>query len=756
MYHRDDAHTGYDPSLGTAFTATTGWVSPTLDESVYGEPLVYQGIVYVATLNNSVYALNQTDGTVVWGVHLRAPQSTGWSCGNVSPQGILGTPAIDPATGRIYVATFGSDDVYRLEGLNLTTGVEELDTVINSPTPGGFDWTIQQERGSLAVGNGYVYVPFGGRAGDCGAYHGWIYAVPTSGAAPLPPYETPGTGAGFWNAGGVVRDSTSGNVFETSGNGTSSGCDANPDGTPVYENDAVVAFSPTLTHLGAFIPQDWQANWCGIDEDLGSASMVLINPTLAFQAGKWGSGFLVNPQALGGTDGQLYPTPKPATYSAVDVCFGNHHDANFGSYAYAAPYAYLSCDGHGLVGLKVTTSAPVSFSACDATCAAPTWKAGGTTSFGPPIVGGGAVWAVSTGGGGLYGFDASTGAEIFHSGGFGATHFTTPSEAGGQIFVGSDNVVRSFNVVTGCGSVTLTGNPPSSDTVGSMPLFTAAAAGCPSPNPVYQFWTLAPGASSWHLEQAYSTTATFSWSTTGLAAGAYSVAVWARDANSAGAYGNALGRWDAVIIIGYNLGAASCTSLGISLAPPSSATVGTSVVFTANGTCPDPNPVFQFFVLAPGASAWSVVQPYSTANSFSWSSTGKAPGAYQAAVWVRDANSAGVYSNSFGTFDLSNSRSYSVTGCTGVSLSALPASTTSVGTMVNLSATASCPNPNPQFEFWTLAPGATSWTSVQAYSTTSTFGWSTAGKTPGGWQVAVWARDASSGGAYSNSLGTFD
>src|SRR4029077_20842896 len=132
----------------------------------YGEPLVYQGIVYVGTLNNTVYALNQTDGTLVWSRHLRAPQTTGWQCGNVSPLGILGTPVVDPVTNRIYAATFGSDDIYRLEGLNLATGAAELTTVITTPAP-SFDWTIQQERGALAVRSGYVYVPFGGRAGDC-------------------------------------------------------------------------------------------------------------------------------------------------------------------------------------------------------------------------------------------------------------------------------------------------------------------------------------------------------------------------------------------------------------------------------------------------------------------------------------------------------------------------------------------------------------------------------------------------------------
>lgn len=408
VYHHDDGHTGYDPSQGSVVSVTTGWVSPALDENVYTEPLVYNGLVYVATLNNTVYALNQTDGSVVWSTHTRAPQSGGWSCGNVSPQGILGTPVIDTAGGRIYVVTLsGADQLYRVEGLSLTTGAIQFSQIITTQAATGFDWTIQQQRGALALRNGYVYVPFGGRWGDCGPYHGWIFAVPVSGAAVLS-YATPGQGAGFWASGGVVVDDSTGKVFETSGNGTSSGCNANSNGTPQFENDAVIRFSATLAHEDAFVPLDWQGNWCGNDQDLGSATMVLISPTLAFQAGKWGQGFLVNPQSLGGMNGQLFPARSP--YTGADVCGGNHSDASFGSYAYAAPYVYLECDGGGVVALQVNTAAP-SFSLCGATCGAPSWNAGGGITFGPPIVAGGVVWVVDIGGGGLYGFNASNGSQ---------------------------------------------------------------------------------------------------------------------------------------------------------------------------------------------------------------------------------------------------------------------------------------------------------------------------------------------------------
>ena len=441
-YHHDNAHTGYDPlapAIGTV-APTAGWVPTTLDAEVYAEPLIYNGLVYTATLNNTVYALNQSTGAVVWSRALGAPVGSGWVCGNVAPQGILGTPVIDVAGGRIYVATFfNSDHLYRVFGLDLATGATSLQTTIPNTIGTGFDWTIQQQRGALAVANGYVYVPFGGRAGDCfnGAtpYYGWVVGVPTSGTGPLNVWQTPSGAESVWAAGGVVVDDTSHNIFVATGNAIPCG--------GASMSDSIVRLSPTLTTPTFFQPNDWQANWCGPDSDLGSASPVLISPNLMFTSGKRGGGYLLDPTNLGGTNGQLYPPRTP--YAQAEVCLGTHADATFGSFAYAAPFVYVECEtasgGSGLVALNVNTSTP-SFSPCPAACPAPDWHAGGTTRFGPPIVAGGAVWAASNSG--LSAFDATTGGLIYQSASFGVNRFVTPAEAGGQVFVPSHTVIRSF------------------------------------------------------------------------------------------------------------------------------------------------------------------------------------------------------------------------------------------------------------------------------------------------------------------------
>ena len=63
---------------------------------------------------------------------------------------------------------------------------------------------------------------------------------------------------------------------------------------------------------------------------------------------------------------------------------------------------------------------------------------------------------------------------------------------------------------------------------------------------------------------------------------------------------------------------------------------------------------------------------------------------------------------------------------------------------------------NPQYQFWILAPGSSTWTIAQAYSTSTTFSWNTSGKPTGTYRYSVWVRDASSSGRSCNSLGCND
>ena len=753
-YHHDNAHTGFDSTQPAAAGATAGWVSPTLDGQVYGEPLVFNGLVYVGTLAGTVYALDQSTGLIAWSKNVGAPQSKPSNqCGNVSPLGILGTPVIDATAGRIYVSELrASDTLWHVYGIDLTSHAIVVDDPIPNTIGTGFDWTIEQQRGALALSKdrSQVYVPFGGRAGDCGPYHGWVVGVPTSGTGTPNIYESPSTAEGVWAGGGVVVDDATGNVLFATGN-------AIPCSGAV-NSDSVIRTSASLgPAVDFFQPQDWSSNWCGPDWDLGSASPTLISPTLAFMSGKYGQGFLVDPTNLGHTNGQLFPAKTP--YVGADVCVGNNADATFGSFAYAAPRIYLECDNHGIVSLTVNTAAKT-FSLCDSSCAAAgTWQAGGSTTFGPPIVAGGVVWAVDIGGSGLYGFNATTGAPVYHSGAFGVNHFSTPSEAGGQIFVSAGTVVRSFNMGFSCKAVGVSASPPSPAPVGTSVAITGSATGCPNISPSYEFWVLAPGSSTWQLARGYSTSATYNWTTSGKAAGSYRFSVWAKDASSSGAHTNSLGSYDAFNAGQfYTLTSTACTSVAVSASPPSPDMVGTAVTITglASGC---PNATYQFWILAPSSSTWQLARAYGASATFGWTTTGKAPGTYRFSVWVKDASSSGVHTNSLGRYDAFNAgQFFTLTpGCSAVGISASGPSPAAAGPPVTFTASASgCLNPAPVYQFWILSPGSSTWQIAQPYGTSATFNWTTMGKPAGTYRFSVWVKDSSSPGAYINSLGRYD
>ena len=283
-----------------------------------------------------------------------------------------------------------------------------------------------------------------------------------------------------------------------------------------------------------------------------------------------------------------------------------------------------------------------------------------------------------------------------------------------------------------CATAAMSAAPSSPQSAGATVVVTASTSGCP--NPLYEFWLLAPGSSTWTVAQAYSTAGTFNWNTSGSAAGTYYISVWIRDAGSANSY-------DAYFPgAPYTLTSTGCASVTASAAPASPQTAGTPVTITA--TASGCKARYEFWILPPGGS-WTIVQAYSSTATFGWTTTGLAAGTYRYSVWVRDAASAASYDAYFpGTAYALTSTS---TPCTAVTASAAPASPQSAGAVVTITASASgCAN--ARYEFWILAPGG-SWTMAQAYSSSATFAWNT---TPpaGTYRYSVWVRDAGSSASY--------
>jgi hypothetical protein len=304
-----------------------------------------------------------------------------------------------------------------------------------------------------------------------------------------------------------------------------------------------------------------------------------------------------------------------------------------------------------------------------------------------------------------------------------------------------------------CYALSVNAHPASPTFVGTAVTVTATG-GCPDLSPQYEFWILAPGATTYQLGQAYSTNPVFNWSTAGLGAGTYRFSIWVRDANSTGISGNQFGTWDWYNIMDYTLRSTACSALSASASPASPQAVGTSVAVGAlAANCP--NPVYQFWVLPPGGNAYQLTQAYSSGASYTWNTSGLAPGTYRFSIWARDASETGAYGNQFGRWDAYNITDYTLTSCSAVSVSFAPPSPTAVGSSVTATAKAyGCAN--PQYQFWVLPPGGNAYQLGQAYSSIGTLTWNATGLAPGTYRFSTWVRDANSSGAYGNQFGRWD
>src|SRR5580704_6732314 len=62
VYHGNAIGSGVSTALKSVTTARRAWSSPVLSGELYGEPLVFSNDVFVATENDTVYALTSSRG----------------------------------------------------------------------------------------------------------------------------------------------------------------------------------------------------------------------------------------------------------------------------------------------------------------------------------------------------------------------------------------------------------------------------------------------------------------------------------------------------------------------------------------------------------------------------------------------------------------------------------------------------------------------------------------------------------------------
>jgi outer membrane protein assembly factor BamB len=405
VYFLDSGRSGKQPDF-PAFTGklTAAWAAK-LDGAVYAEPLVVHGRVIAATEGDSVYALDPTSGGTVWRQHVGTPvRLSALPCGNINPLGITGTPAYDPATNSIFVVGEVGNFHHILYALDPDSGAIRWSRGVDLP---GQDPRTHQQRPALAVANGYVYIGFGGLAGDCGQYVGKEVGVPTSGQGATNVYRVPAAREGaIWSTGGPAVDSA-GNLYVSVGNGSST---RRFDGT-----DSVLELSPDLKLVSRFAPAVW-ARDNAADADLGSLGPVLVPGGFVFIAGKNANGYVLRQGNLGGIGGQVSTTP---------VCRG------FGAASRDGNVVYVPCPG---VGVRQVTIA-------DNGSAKAGWLAPGG---GPPVIGGGAIWSLNYTSGVLYVIDPATGKARTSFPVGGVPHFAAPTLWNGMVFVGTTSGVRAI------------------------------------------------------------------------------------------------------------------------------------------------------------------------------------------------------------------------------------------------------------------------------------------------------------------------
>jgi outer membrane protein assembly factor BamB len=398
-YHRTNDRAGQALGVPAPRHLTRRWAAR-LDGAVYGQPLVLDALVIAATEHDSVYGLNRSDGAVRWHRTLGRPVPLDQlPCGNIDPLGITGTPAYDASTGSVFVVTETTGAHHQLVALDPRSGAVRFTRSMDVTNR---DRHAEQQRGALAVANGRVYVAFGGLAGDCGNYVGYVAATPVTGRGATTRYEVPTRReGGIWAASGVAVDAA-GDVWVAVGNGASFR-------EPYDGSDSVLRLSPDLSRrLDFFAPTNWGTENAA-DADLGSTGPLLLDRERVLISGKTGDVYLLAADDLGGIGGEV---------DNVSRCHG------FGGMAWdaAAQAAFVPCT-EGLLRIDVGRTSMKAG-----------WRAGeGVT--GSPVLGGGAVWALNPRAGFLHALDAASGRSLATAEVGEATRFASPVLSGNVVLV---------------------------------------------------------------------------------------------------------------------------------------------------------------------------------------------------------------------------------------------------------------------------------------------------------------------------------
>ncbi len=439
-YHGVPSGSGVATAPPTVYTAARAWTSPVLDGELYGQPVVSGDLVYLATENDTVYALASATGKVVWSAHVGTPvPSTTLPCGNIGPTvGITGTPVVDPSRDEIFAVAdelTGGSPKHVLIGVSASTGKLELARDVD---PSGADPAALLQRTGLTLDAGQVVFGMGGNDGDCATYRGRVVAVPEAGGAPhffTVDGDSGQSQGAVWMGGGAPAVDGAGHIWVSTGNGS-----VYSASEPYDDSDAVLELSSSLHLLQYFAPKDWPTN-NSRDLDM-SAVPALLGDGQVVLAGKSRIAYLLDGSHLGGIGGQQ-----------ATLATGCPQDID-GGVAVVGTTVYLPCLA-GVLALSASDS-PASLHLL--------WRA--QAGGGPPIVAAGLVWTIGQDGV-LDGLDPTSGqVEQTAVVGMPANHFPTPGVGAGLLLVPTARRVVAFAATA-----------PTTPATGTVPSTTSTTAG---------------------------------------------------------------------------------------------------------------------------------------------------------------------------------------------------------------------------------------------------------------------------------------
>jgi hypothetical protein len=274
-------------------------------------------VLYVATMEDAIYAFDADNGAMLWSRTLLTPPSIpvpilDITNGNniTGDVGIESTPVIDMPSHTMYLVTRSKEGInlysQHLRALDITTGADKTNSPVTiSATVSGtgttavnnqisFNPFFQNQRAGLALASNRVFISWASHE-DQWPYHGWVMAYDMTTLAQVAAINVTPNGArgGIWQSGWAPAVDGKGNVYYATGNG-------DWDGVRNF-GETVIKFgtSEKIAPVDYFTPDNY-SSLTTEDEDLGaSGPMLLPNTNLVAVGGKQGFLYLLNTNNLG-------------------------------------------------------------------------------------------------------------------------------------------------------------------------------------------------------------------------------------------------------------------------------------------------------------------------------------------------------------------------------------------------------------------------------------------------------------------------